>query len=106
MISPRICAAARPPARPLVSGCICEPIEEVEALPLATRRLLLAAERAGDMENAFSSLAGDMTDEVEKQATRLLAVLQPAMIVVMTAFIGALLLAILVPILSVAGKVG
>jgi type IV pilus assembly protein PilC len=91
----------------LVSGGILRNlIEEVEALPLATRRLLLAAERAGDMENAFSSLAGDMTDEVERQATRLLAVLQPAMIVLMTMFIGGLLLAILVPILTMAGKVG
>ena len=90
----------------LVSGGILRHlIEEVDALPLATRRLLLAAERAGDMETAFSSLAGDMTDEVERQTTRLLAVLQPAMIVVMTVFIGALLLAILVPILSFAGKV-
>ncbi len=91
----------------LVSGGILRNlIDEVEALPLATRRLLLAAERAGDMDNAFSSLAADMTDEVERQTTRLLAVLQPAMIVLMTCFIGALLLAILVPILSVAGKVG
>lgn len=91
----------------LISGGVLRNlIEDVDALPLATRRLLLAAERAGDMDSAFSSLAGDMTDEVQKQTERLLAVLQPAMIIIMTAFIGALLLAILVPIMTMAGRVG
>lgn len=91
----------------LISGGVLRNlIEDVEALPLATRRLLLAAERSGDMDTAFGSLAGDLTDEVERQATRLLAVLQPALIILMTVIIGALLLAILVPVLSAAGSVG
>jgi type II secretory pathway component PulF len=91
----------------LISGGVLRNlIEDVDALPLATRRLLLAAERSGDMDTAFSSLAGDLTDEVERQATRLLAVLQPVLIILMTVVIGALLLAILVPVLSAAGSVG
>ena len=91
----------------LISGGVLRNlIEDVDALPLATRRLLLAAERSGDMDTAFGSLAGDMTDEVERQAGRLLAVLQPALIILMTVVIGALLMAILVPVLSAAGNVG
>ncbi|HYC99680.1 MAG TPA: type II secretion system F family protein [Phycisphaerales bacterium] len=90
----------------LISGGVLRNlIEDVDALPLATRRLLLAAERSGDMDTAFGSLAGDLTDEVERQATRLLAVLQPVLIILMTVVIGALLLAILVPVLSAAGNV-
>ncbi|MBY0308359.1 MAG: type II secretion system F family protein [Phycisphaerales bacterium] len=90
----------------LISGGVLRNlIEDVEALPLATRRLLLAAERSGDMDTAFGSLAGDMTDEVERQTGRLLAVLQPALIIMMTVVIGALLLAILVPVLTAAGNV-
>ena len=91
----------------LISGGVLRNlIEDVDALPLATRRLLLAAERSGDMDTAFGSLAGDMTDEVERQAGRLLAVLQPALIILMTVVIGALLMAILGPVLSAAGNVG
>ncbi|MBL8991639.1 MAG: type II secretion system F family protein [Phycisphaerae bacterium] len=81
-------------------------IEQVEALPLATRKLLVAAERAGDLESAFNSLASDMTDEVEKRSSRLLAVLQPALIVLMFVIIGSLLLAILIPLLTLGGQVG
>jgi type II secretory pathway component PulF len=90
----------------LISGGVLRNlIEDVDALPLATRRLLLAAERSGDMDTAFGSLAGDMTDEVERQTSRMLAVLQPALIILMTIIIGALLLAILVPVLTAAGNV-
>lgn len=81
-------------------------IEQVDALPLATRKLLIAAERAGDMEAAFNSLANDMTEEVERRSGRLLAVLQPALIVLMFLIIGSLLLAILIPLLTLGGSVG
>jgi type II secretory pathway component PulF len=80
-------------------------IEQVDALPLATRRLLVAAERAGDLEAAFASLATDMTEEVDRKSQRALAVLQPAMIVLLFLFIGSLLLAILIPLLTIASNV-
>jgi len=81
-------------------------IDEVESLPLATRRLLIAAERAGDMESAFSSLATDMTDLVERRSSRLLAVLEPALVIFMFLMIGSLLLAIVVPLLTLSSRVG
>ncbi len=81
-------------------------IDEVAALPLATRRLLIAAERAGDLEAAFTTLAGDMTDEVERRSGRLIAVLQPAMVVFMFVVIGSLLAALMIPMLTMAGRIG
>lgn len=74
-------------------------IEKVASLPLATRRLLIAAERSGDLEQAFDGLAADLADEVDKQSTRVLALLEPALIVIMFAFIGSLLLAIMIPLI-------
>jgi len=80
--------------------------ESVEALPLATRRLLIAAERAGDMETAFDSLASDMADEVDRRASRLLAALEPLLIVGMFLIIGSILLAIMVPMITLSSKAG
>lgn len=87
-------------------GVLRQLIDEVSTLPLATRRLLIAAERAGDMESAFVTLASDMTDEVDRRSSRLLAVLQPMVIVFMFLIIGSLLMTIMVPMLRVAGSVG
>lgn len=81
-------------------------IEQVDALPLATRKLLVAAERAGDLEAAFSTLASDMADEVDRRSQRFLAVLQPALIVFMFVVIGSLLMALLIPMLSMGSNLG
>ena len=80
-------------------------IEEVVSLPVATRRLLIAAERSGDLENAFHTLAGDMSDEVERSSARLLAVLEPALIVFMFTIIGTLLIALMLPMITLTSKI-
>jgi general secretion pathway protein F len=79
-------------------------IEQVSALPLATRRLLIAAERSGDLEQAFDGLASDMADEVDRKATRLLAALEPLLIVGMFLIIGSILLSIMVPLITLTSK--
>lgn len=75
-------------------------VERADALPLATRRLLIAAERAGDLDSALDSLALDMSDEVDVRAARLLAVLEPAAILLMFMLIGPLIFAIAIPLFS------
>lgn len=79
-------------------------IEGATALPLATRKLLVAAERAGDLESAFATLADDMAAEVERRSSRLLSVLQPALVVFMFLMIGSLVLAIMIPLLTMSGQ--
>lgn len=80
-------------------------IDEVKTLPLPSRRLLIAAERSGDLQQAFDTLASDMADEVEKKSARLLAVLEPAMIILMFLLIGSLVLSIMVPLISLTSRV-
>jgi general secretion pathway protein F len=75
-------------------------IDEVTELPIATRRLLIAAERGGDMESAFTTLAGDMTDEVERRSERLISFMQPGVVIVMFLIIGSLITSILLPLLT------
>jgi general secretion pathway protein F len=89
--------------RLIEGGLLRNLIEEVTSFPIATRRLLVAAERSGDMEHAFGTLAADMTDEVDRSSSRLLAVLEPALIVVMFLIIGSLLLSLLLPMLTISG---
>ncbi|MFG0283320.1 MAG: type II secretion system F family protein [Phycisphaerales bacterium JB039] len=84
----------------VAGGVLARLIEGVQTLPLATRRLLIAAERSGDMERAFDSLATDMADEVDTRAQRLLAMLEPLLIVLMFAIIGSIVMAIMIPMLT------
>ena len=75
-------------------------IESVDALPLPTRRLLIAAERSGDLESAFETLADDMAVELDRRSTRLLAALEPLLIVLMFLVIGTLVLSIMIPLIK------
>ncbi len=86
-------------------GVLPRLIDGVDALPIATRRLLIAADRAGDLDTAFDSLAEDMGDALESQTQRLLALLEPALIVMLAVGIGSLVLAILVPLITMSTQV-
>ncbi len=80
-------------------------IDRVDKLPIATRRLLIAAERAGDLDSAFDSLSADMAAEVDRGSARLLALLEPAVIVAMFALLGPLILAIAIPLITFSSNV-
>ncbi len=81
-------------------GILRNLIESVASLPLATRRLLIAGERSGDMEAVFDALAEDMTDEVDRRAERFLHVLEPLLIVVLFLAIGGMMISIMVPLIT------
>ncbi len=81
-------------------GVLSNLVEDVDALPIATRRLLVAADRAGDMDTAFDSLAEATSEEVDKRTGVLTAVLEPAMIVGVFMFIAPLIIAVAIPMFT------
>ncbi len=80
-------------------------IDKVEALPLATRKLLIAADASGDLESAFDSLARDHAQSVDKKTQRLMAVLEPILIVILFFIIGSMILGIMLPMLKMTSGV-
>ena len=90
--------------RLIEGGALRQLIDTVTALPLPTRRLLIAAERSGDLDSAFELLASDMAEEVERRSHRLLAAMEPMMIVIMFLMIGSMVLAIMIPMIQAAAN--
>jgi len=86
-------------------GVFTSIIERVDAFPLATRRLLIAADKAGDLESAFGGLSEDLAAEVNKQSDRLLAILEPLLIVLVFILVGGLIASIMIPLLTATGSV-
>lgn len=79
-------------------------IGRMETLPQATRTLLVAADRAGDLDSAFEELAQDMADRLDTLTARLLAALEPLLIILLFVFIGALLMSIMIPLLTLTSQ--
>ncbi|MEM7754279.1 MAG: type II secretion system F family protein [Planctomycetota bacterium] len=79
-------------------------INRMNTLPMATRTLLVAADRAGDLDGAFDELSQDMADRLDTLTGRLLAALEPLLIILLFLFIGALLMSIMVPLLTLTSQ--
>jgi general secretion pathway protein F len=80
-------------------------VEKVESLPQATRRLLIAADQGGELDTAFGALAQDHANEVDQRTERLMAVLEPLLIVVLFAIIGVVIVSVMLPMFSVTSNV-
>jgi len=78
-------------------------VMKVSSLPESTRRLLVAADQGGDLEDAFNALAEDHAAEVDKKTARLMAVLEPLLIVLLFLIVGTIILAIMMPMFAMAG---
>lgn len=80
-------------------------VEKVESLPQATRRLLIAADQGGELDSAFNALAKDHANEVDTRTGRLMAVLEPLLIVILFMVIGTVIIAVMLPMLTVTNQV-
>lgn len=80
-------------------------VEKVESLPNATRRLMIAADQGGELDSAFNSLAQDHANEVDTRTERLMAVLEPLLIVMLFMIIGVVIAAVMLPMFSVTSNV-
>ncbi|MBS0190589.1 MAG: type II secretion system F family protein [Planctomycetes bacterium] len=92
--------------RLIEGGVLRNLIDEVTSLPITTRRLMIAAERAGDLQSAFDTLATDMTEEVETRSARLIAFMEPAVILFLFVVVGSVILGVMIPLLNLSSSVG
>lgn len=91
-------------ARLVEGGVLRNLIDNVTVLSLPTRRLLIAAERSGDLESAFESLAADLVEETDRRSSRLLAALEPLLIILMFLMIGSLMLSVMGPLMKASSQ--
>ncbi|MBL8876998.1 MAG: type II secretion system F family protein [Phycisphaerae bacterium] len=92
--------------RLIEGGVLRNLIDDVVALPITTRRLMIAAERAGDLQSAFDTLATDAMEEVETRSQRLIAMMEPAVIVFLFLVVGSVILGVMIPLLNLSSSVG
>ncbi len=91
--------------RGLVAGGVLSTLfEQIDALPLATRRLLIAADRSGDLDEVFDALAEDMAARVDTQTQRAVGLLEPMLIVAVFLVIGSVLISVMLPLMTLGAR--
>ena len=76
-------------------------LKQSAAIPPLVIRMVALAEETGNMEQAFSNLAGIYEEEVEKSLSQLTTLLQPALLITLGAIVGFVVLSILLPLTDV-----
>ena len=62
-------------------------------------------DQGGELDSAFNSLAQDHANEVDTRTERLMAVLEPLLIVLLFMIIGVVISAVMLPMFSVTSNV-
>ena len=87
-------------------GVLATLIDRLDALPLATRKLLIAADRAGDLDEAFDTLSDDLAARVQTQTQRAMGLLEPMLIVGVALVIGSVLFSVMLPLVTMGARIG
>ncbi len=64
-------------------------------------RLVLLGEHSGELDRALEKVARDSQDEVDRRLSRILAVIEPALVVFLSLVVGMILLSVMFPLLGI-----
>jgi len=87
----------------VLSGAKLQSELKHSAFPTLVVRLLGIGEETGRMGEMFGTLAGIYEEETEKSLTQLTTLLQPALLILLGAIVGVVILSILLPLTDVGG---
>jgi type IV pilus assembly protein PilC len=85
---------------------LAEPLSESEVFPGMVTQMIAVGEETGAMETMLSKIADFYDEEVDAAVDALTAMLEPAMMVGLGGTVGALLIAMYLPIFKIADAVG
>lgn len=79
-------------------GSLGNELSKIKWMPTMVSKMLLIGEEAGSQESMFNKVADMYEDDVEKLIDRLMALSQPAILVVMGGIVAMIMLAVLLPL--------
>ncbi|MEK7760743.1 MAG: type II secretion system F family protein, partial [Nitrospirota bacterium] len=95
-------------ARVSISGgkTISEPLAKSEAFPKMVTHMISVGESTGALDNMLGKIADFYEDEVDAAVTNLTALLEPMMMVFLGITVGFIVVAMYLPIFTMAGAIG
>ncbi|MBE9535872.1 MAG: type II secretion system F family protein, partial [Proteobacteria bacterium] len=84
---------------------IVEPLEKTKVFPSMVVQMIAVGEATGAMDAMLTKIAEFYSDEVDTAVDGLTALMEPAIMVVLGGLVGGLIIAMYLPIFSMAGNV-
>jgi type IV pilus assembly protein PilC len=89
-----------------MGNTVAEPLQKSKVFPGMVVQMVAVGEQTGAMDTMLSKIADFYDDEVDAAVSAMTAMLEPLMMVVLGGSIGALLIAMYLPIFKIAETVG
>jgi len=84
---------------------ISGPMRNLGIFPPLLIHMVAVGESTGELDDMLSRTAGFFDEEVEEAIERMTAMIEPAMIIVMAAVIGCIILSVMLPMISIMSTV-
>ncbi|MEI7884569.1 MAG: type II secretion system F family protein [Clostridia bacterium] len=84
---------------------ISEPLKNINIFPPLLIHMVAVGESTGELDDMLFRTAGFFDDEVEEAIVRMTTLIEPAMIVIMAAVVGIVILSVMLPMISVLNAV-
>ncbi len=81
-------------------------LEQARVMPLMALRMLGAGEATGALEELFGEIADYLEQDVEERLNLLTTAMEPAIMILMGALVGGIIIAMYLPIFKIAGTAG
>jgi len=85
---------------------VAKPLRESGEFPPIVTHMIEVGERSGELESMLAKVADTYDEQVETLVTRLTALLEPLLILVMVGIVVVIILATLVPLLNITSSLG
>ena len=81
-------------------------LRKADLLPLSACRMLSVAMRAGSTDVVIKQIASRMSDDAEDSLTRIVARIEPVMVIITSVMVGIILLSVLLPLINIMKAIG
>ena len=80
-------------------------VEKLEIFEPLHNRMIHMGSKAGQTDHVMGTLADLYSEDLDNQINRLVSIIEPTLVALMSLIIGAILLAVMLPLLSVMGSI-
>ena len=85
---------------------LAEPLQKANLFPTMLTQMIAVGEQSGELEQMLTRVADSREEQIEMSINRMLALLEPVMILLMGSAVGFIVLAILLPIFQASQSLG
>ncbi len=81
-------------------------LQQTDLFPKLFIRMLALGSRAGEMDRVMTKIALAYEEEVDSQLSRLVSLIEPLLVIVLSVIVGGILMTVMLPLMEIMSSIG